>query len=314
MIQYSRSRKNSRKPSRKASRKQSRKGSRKASRKQSRKGSRKPSRKQSRKVSRKPYRKAKMGMGGPSQQGPVEQVPVQQVQAQPAPLGLFLSHRPNCDVVERYADWERSGGTLLGVRTIGCGINCLTFIGIFTRVQGEALVRNIITNQIQGTSFTEMMNYVRAVNLSRIMFSPTIYDQHMQFFSINTSDNLKNFIITIRRMLAPNSCTVAKLMRHAVDTNNTVNCGKQNLTAGHSVILSVQQTSQYNNSLLIIDPQLMTLRTIEDEGTHFNKLRTVWAGQCYTHVALMFSFLNTPINAVPMDIDYDEHPVPMDID
>ena len=280
-----------------------RKVSRKVSRKPSRKVSRKPSRKVSRKPSRKPsvkrVRIAKMGMG----MGMVR----------PAGRGMFLTHINNCNVVQRYEEWRNVGGTLLGEKNIGCGINCLTFLNVFTRVQGEDLVRNI--NRNSGTSFTEMMNYVRRVNINRRQNDPafTAYNQHLQMIPID-GDNLRHFIFTIRTMLGVNSCTIAKLMRHPIDTNNPRNCRGSNLTAGHSVVLSVQQNSTYNNSLLIIDPQAMSLRTIEDSGRSFDTLREAWNRQCYTHVALMFSFLDTPINPVNPNINYAERPVPMDID
>jgi hypothetical protein len=277
------------------------KTSRKPSRKASRKPSRKTSRKPSRKASRKPSRKAKMGMVGQTE--PTE----------PTGRAMFLTQINNCNVVQRYEEWRNLGGTLLGERNIGCGINCLTFLGVFTRVQGEDLVRNI--NQNTGTSFTEMMNYVRRVNIARRQNDPsfTAYNQHLQMIPID-GDNLRHFIVTIRAMLGTNSCTIAKLMRHPFDTNNPINCRGSNLTAGHSVVLSVQQNSIYNNSLLIIDPQAMSMRTIEDSGRAFDSLREAWNRQCYTHIALMFSFIDTPINPVNQNINYAERPVPMDID
>lgn len=67
----------------------------------------------------------------------------------------YLSVLQNCDDANRFNAWQATGGALLNNRNLGCGINSLTYLGIFTRRQGENLV-NVVN--ARGTTFDEMMN------------------------------------------------------------------------------------------------------------------------------------------------------------
>ena len=67
----------------------------------------------------------------------------------------------DCDPVSRLQHWKERGGTLKGNTRIGCGLNSLTFLGIFTYEQGEQLVEQV-TNE--GTNFLEIMQYVAKFN------------------------------------------------------------------------------------------------------------------------------------------------------
>ena len=49
----------------------------------------------------------------------------------------------NCKSEDRFKAWKDSGGTLLGQKSIGCGINSLTFLGIFDQNIGNNLVTQI---------------------------------------------------------------------------------------------------------------------------------------------------------------------------
>jgi len=40
----------------------------------------------------------------------------------------YLSVLNNCDQNKRFVQWQNDGGTLLGNKNLGCGINSLTFL------------------------------------------------------------------------------------------------------------------------------------------------------------------------------------------
>jgi hypothetical protein len=146
----------------------------------------------------------------------------------------------------------------------------LTFLGVFTRKQGEKLVTQITKN---GTSFLEMMNYVSLYN--------NVNYQEI-FFSINSVENIKNFVTNYLKYLLPdNCCTVAKLNRNQDATKRKPDC--RNLTEGHSVVFS-----KMNNEITTIDPQQMTKRVFIETPENFNKIFKAWSNQCYETVSLIF--------------------------
>jgi hypothetical protein len=177
----------------------------------------------------------------------------------------FLSVLQNCNMDERYKTWK---GPLLKNKNIGCGINALTFLDVFTRDEGEQLVK--IINK-RGTSFEEMMNMVFNKNKTT--------PQTLIEYSIDTLDNVKDFFENLKNMLPNNSCTIAKLMRYP-DNGTPVKCNGGSLTSGHSIVFS-----KNNNKLYYIDPQQEKLKESEDYNLTFK----VWSKQCYKYVYLMFN-------------------------
>jgi hypothetical protein len=216
---------------------------------------------------------------------------------------MFLSKLPNCDSKKRMDAWRASGGALLGNKNIGCGINSLVFLGVFTRKEGDDLVRII---NPRGTTFLEMMNFVAARSGGNI--------QREVIFPITTVAQVQDFISHIKRNLGNNSCTVAKMMRYP-DNSTPVYCKGILYTSGHSVIFGVE-----NNTLYAIDPQQDSFRESEDA----DKALKAWGRTCYTHAHVMYSggvLQNANDVSVPMEIedDYITFPdhnatVPMEIE
>jgi hypothetical protein len=202
---------------------------------------------------------------------------------------MFLSKLSNCNPNKRMEEWRRTGGALLGNKNIGCGINSLTFLGVFTRKQGEQLVSII---NPRGTTFLDMMNYVARQKNGNT--------QREVIFPISTVNEVQEFIYAIKTSLGENSCTVAKMMRYPDNSNNPVLCNGVSYTSGHSIIFGVE-----NDTLHAIDPQQNSFRASEDATAAFNS----WQRTCYTHIHVMYSIgvlQNVNKASVPMEIVDDE--------
>ena len=181
---------------------------------------------------------------------------------------MYLSKLPKCDSKKRKDAWRASGGALLGNKNIGCGINSLVFLGVFTRKEGDDLVRVI---NPRGTTFSEMMNYVAARSGGNT--------QREVIFPITTVAQVQDFISAIKRNLGENSCTVAKMMRYP-DNSTPVYCKGLLYLSGHSIIFGVE-----NGTLYAIDPQNDTFY----ESENAEKALKAWGKTCYTHAHVMYS-------------------------
>ena len=210
-----------------------------------------------------------------------------------------MSVLTNCNDETRFNDWIRAGGALLGIKNIGCGINSLTYLGVFTRPQGEQLVPLLNT---RGTTFDEMMNYV--FNASRV---PQIKIQ----FDISTPAGVEVFINSLTNLLCEGCCTIVKLMTHP-------EIPEYQLPTGHTIIFSKNERILYAT-----DPHIGTRRPSNIPDAAFN----AWQNRGYLVAHVMFNMSGPPPsfplqndNAVegirslpdhgPID---DRGPVPMDL-
>lgn len=195
---------------------------------------------------------------------------------------MELSVLPNCGGEERFKAWKKSGEALLGNRNLGCGLNALTYLGIFTRRQGEQLV-SVVNNR--GTSFQDMMNFVFNGNGGTPQYERPI--------PIRTIEEVREFIRIIKRELCDNCCTVAKLMRYDDNDSNPPSCNGTTYTPGHSIVFSIEN----GDELWAIDPQQGTRRRSDNAEKAFE----AWNNKnCYKWISLMYhiQFRET----VPMDI------------
>jgi hypothetical protein len=197
---------------------------------------------------------------------------------------LNLSYLGNCNVEERFKQWMREGGTLKGNKNLGCGINSLTFLGVFSREAGGNLV-DVVNSR--GTTFEEMINYVYRNNNN---------PQFEYSYPITTAGEVQLFINDILKRLHMNSCTVAKMMRYPDNTSlrNAPLCNGTRLTSGHSIVFSNDR-----GVLKAIDPQQETIRPSMDAAKAFQ----AWNRNCYKQISLMFSTQRR--EAYPIQIDND---------
>jgi hypothetical protein len=208
-----------------------------------------------------------------------------------------LAQLRGCEPKTTYDKWIKEGGALLGNQQIGCGLNALTFLGVFTRAQGEYLVSVI---DVRGTSFADMMRFVFQSKGIRLT---------SQCLSVRTAEDiaeLERKLIT-EGALEEGSCTVAKFMRYR-DGSPGVPCGGKVYTSGHSVVLS-----NVGGVLTVIDPQQQTYRA--HNGA---KALAAWTRNCYTDVCLMGSIeavpLRTPARVVEQQISVGVPSFPQRID
>lgn len=209
----------------------------------------------------------------------------------------WLTSISNCDSINRYESWMRHVPSALNNnKSIGCGLNALTFLGFFTIDQGTALVKVISR---RGTSFQEMVN---------LAWNSTVMPQRNPIrgisHDISTLKSATDFINTLNQLLPDNHCTVAKLMRYPDDTPdaNVPLCRGSLLTSGHSIVFA-----KTNNTIYAIDPQQGSNRKHNME-----KAFKSWKDNCYTFIYLMFSRVPNPI-PVPMDVDEDIEHVPLSV-
>ena len=163
----------------------------------------------------------------------------------------------NCSGEASFNEWENTGGTLLGNKSIGCGINSLCFLGIFTKELGQHLVRNILPT---GTTFLEMMYYLTEISNTKVILT-----EHN--FNIKTQQDLTNVLNAIYETMPENTCTVVKLNRPGG-------------VLGHSVVFSRE-----NNQLYTIDPQDVKMWKRQDDSKLFN----AWQNQRYLSLSVIFN-------------------------
>lgn len=181
-----------------------------------------------------------------------------------------------CNAKERFVDWQKSGSTLLDDKTVGCGINSLTFLGVFTREQGARIVETINTSDVVtrnlGTPFKHLINFVYSKN--QRIYSPGVMNIKDYTFDISTLKNTSLFLDLITLNLGKNTCTIAKLNR------GRQVCGGESVTPGHTIILSTDE----HGRLYFIDPQQGTMRQRENDVRLFT---SSWQRNCYNTISVM---------------------------
>jgi hypothetical protein len=155
---------------------------------------------------------------------------------------------PNCDSLERFEKWKNACkneglaqyrhpktkellqlGFVNNEYELGCAINSLTFLEIFTRQKGKNMVKNLT----EKTSFDQIIKYVSKHNLSKKYTEFTL--------PLNSAYDVTIFLNLLTSLLelsgsGSNNCTVVKLNR---------------LIGGHTVIYSIE-----NHILYFIDPMI----------------------------------------------------------
>jgi len=116
--------------------------------------------------------------------------------------------------------------------SIGCGINSLTFLGVFTREIGVKLTKNI---SFRGTSFAEIMYFLNEIGNTPQNLKEYITD-------VTTIEKLTDFLNILFSEIPGNTCVIAKLNR----PNNIL---------GHTIIFSKQKDGDIDK-LYTIDPQI----------------------------------------------------------
>jgi hypothetical protein len=199
-----------------------------------------------------------------------------------------------CNIQDRYSAWNKTGGPLANDRTIGCGINALTFLGLFTRDEGNRIVEVLRKSEHRdnGTSFQTMMNYVvtKHKNKKRVINDYT--------FDISTHENMRLFLDLMTLNLGKNACTVVKLNRSVVCPVTSTG-----LTPGHTIVLSTDSSG----NLSIVDPQQTFNRPRKDDLVMFEKS---WKKNCYVSASVMVSIQQHqsihnigPLNPTDKDIE-----------
>jgi hypothetical protein len=148
------------------------------------------------------------------------------------PIELLAFH--NCNAADKFNQWIRSGGALLKNPNIGCGINTLTMLGVFSRKDGENMVTGLAQDpQRRGTSFYQIMQYIfHKSGRKHPMNELTGY--------IDTPTRLYHFLKWVDQKTGLNTCIIVKFNR---DLHQDV--------LGHTVILNKDSAG----ILTIYDPQ-----------------------------------------------------------
>lgn len=147
--------------------------------------------------------------------------------------------------------------------SIGCGINSLTFLGIFTREIGVKLANNI---SFMGTTFAEIMYFLNEIGNNPHNLKEYITD-------VTTVEKLTDFLNILFSEIPENTCVIAKLNRF---TNGL----------GHTLIFSKQKDGDIDK-LYTIDPQngkIWERNTVTSDEKIFN----VWNKNQIISVSLIF--------------------------
>lgn len=167
-------------------------------------------------------------------------------QAQSDQTGLKLLAYTDCNALERMEKWRVSGGTLNNNRNIGCGINTLTFLGVFDRATGQRMVDALASDPATtGTSFLDIMRYVARHSDAQIPPGSVINELAGY---IHTVDLLMDFATWVYDNLPMNACTIIKMNRDLAGE-----------MPGHSFIL----TKDADGVLHAVDPQTMHVRVLK---------------------------------------------------
>lgn len=158
----------------------------------------------------------------------------------PPSNSLRLVSFQSCNVIDKYNKWIQDGGTLLNNRNIGCGINSLTFLGVFSRETGQRMVNMLdSTTGHNGTSFRDMMQFV----MNKRKPLPHLDINELAGY-INTPTLFKKYIEWITRELDTNACVIVKMNRDIAGEDT-----------GHSFVMSKDHTGV----LFVVDPQNMSV-------------------------------------------------------
>lgn len=178
----------------------------------------------------------------------------------------------NCQGIARFDEWEKTGGTLLGNKSIGCGINSLCFLGVFTKELGEHLVKNILPS---GTTFLDILYYLNELSSSKV-----IYTEHV--YNLSTLPDLTNTLNLLHQLMPENSCTIVKLNRPSD-------------MLGHTIVFSKE-----NNILYTFDPQAMKKWERRDD-THDSSIFSAWKAE--NHISLSAVFDSSSISSLKPNIN-----------
>jgi len=174
----------------------------------------------------------------------------------------------NCDSLTRFKSWEVAG-RIKGSEKIGCGINALTFLGVFTRYQAETLVEQI---RPWGTSFSEMMNYVLLANSRKYNYIerriPFITDEDYVSFLNEIEENLRMY---------HQPATIVKLNRNDDVFSRRKSC--QTYSPGHTIVFTLDSSGK----LVTIELQIPKWLPRDDE-----KIIKTWKANCYISASLMY--------------------------
>lgn len=189
------------------------------------------------------------------------------------PDTLSLVTLSGCDSRDRFEFWRQSGGTLQNNRNIGCGINSLTFLGVFSREDGAKLVDALASNPGLGTSFRDMMQYTA----NHAVRSHTEFSEIAGY--VNTETSLRGFVSWIYSNLDLDQCTIAKFNRDIAGTKT-----------GHSFIFSKDSEGH----LLVVDPQTMYIGSVYDSSGAIQQLSKLIANQKFVTVSVMVESAPSP--------------------
>lgn len=182
--------------------------------------------------------------------------------------GWHLLQLPGCDARARFDAWQEEGA-LSGDKSIGCGLNALAFLNIFTRKEGERLLEELKgRDDEQGTTFREMMAFV---------YKEVLHDITQYEYDITTLAGISLFEQDMKTRLHEGSCTVIKLVRILETNNRNERMNAQVGLTGHSVVLSNER-----GNILLIDPQQGKLKEHDNK-----KALKVWSDLGYQRVYVM---------------------------
>ena len=184
-----------------------------------------------------------------------------------------------CNAKEKFADWLRSGGTLLKNQNIGCGINTLSMLGVFSRKDGEEMVSELASDpQRRGTSFFEIMQYVFHRNGRN-------YPMNELTGYIDTPSRLRHFFQWLYIKMGVDTCIIVKFNRDL-----------QPDVLGHTVLIHKDVTG----SMTIYDPQAeREIPLVADTTPLFN----TWIHNNGFNTASVILYRDT-------DIEPDQMPLP----
>lgn len=154
-----------------------------------------------------------------------------------------------CNVRATFNNWEKQGGALLNIKTIGCGINALTFLGLMSRDKGNAMVQKLVNDPTTvGTSYAEISQIVN-FNMRN---NYTILNEVIT--NIADREHVQDLLLWILNYSENNACMIVKLNRDRIGSET-----------GHTLIIS-----KLEDDLWIVDPQTVVMYKINTDG--FNKI------------------------------------------
>lgn len=176
----------------------------------------------------------------------------------------------DCNAADRMEKWRASGGTLNNNRNIGCGINTLTFLGVFDRATGQRMVTALASDPAStGTSFLDIMRYVtRHAGLAQ-------RGERINELAgyINTTVLLREFISWIDAALPINACTIIKTNRDLAGE-----------LPGHSFVISKDSAG----TMYVVDPQTMHVHKLASRDDTLSLFKFVDRNQFLTASVIVY--------------------------